>query len=32
MLRDLYANPEKELVRHRTNGLVVWIAPGTYVS
>ena len=32
MLRNLYANPEKELVRLRTNGLVVKIAPGTYVA
>jgi predicted transcriptional regulator of viral defense system len=32
MLRSLYANPEKELVRLRTNGLVVKIAPGTYVA
>ena len=32
MLRGLYANPEKELVRLRANGLVVKIAPGTYVA
>lgn len=30
MLRHVYANPEKELVRMRTNGQVVRIAPGTY--
>jgi hypothetical protein len=32
MLRGLYANPEKELVRLRDNGLVVKIAAGTYVA
>ncbi|MCL2666771.1 MAG: type IV toxin-antitoxin system AbiEi family antitoxin [Micrococcales bacterium] len=32
MLRGLYANPEKELVRLRANGLVVRIAYGTYVA
>lgn len=32
MLRDVYANPEKELVRLRANGLVVRIAHGTYVA
>ncbi len=32
MLRGLYANPEKELVRLRANGMVVRIAPGTYVA
>ena len=32
MLRDLYANPEKELVRLRTNGLVVKAAHGTYIA
>jgi hypothetical protein len=32
MLRNLYANPEKELVRLRANGLAVRIAPGTYVA
>lgn len=30
MLRDVYTNPEKELVRLRRQGLVVRIAPGTY--
>ena len=30
MLRGLYANPEKELVRMRELGTVVQIAPGTY--
>lgn len=30
MLRDVYANPEKELVRLRRQGLVTRIAPGTY--
>ena len=32
MLRDLYANPEKELVRLRANGLVVKVAHGTYIA
>ncbi len=32
MLRDLYANPEKELVRLRRNGLVIRIAHGTYIA
>lgn len=32
MLRGLYANPEKELVRLRANGLVVKVAPGTYIA
>ena len=30
MLREIYANPEKELVRLRRAGRVVRIAPGTY--
>jgi len=32
MLRDVYANPEKELVRLRRNGLLVQIGHGTYVA
>ncbi len=32
MLRDVYADPEKELVRLRRDGRVVRIAPGTYVA
>ncbi len=32
MLREVYANPEKELVRLQANGLVVRIAHGTYVA
>ena len=32
MLRDVYANPEKELVRLRQRGIVVRIAPGTYTA
>ena len=32
MLRELYANPEKELVRLMRAGLVVRIAPGTYTA
>lgn len=32
MLRSIYANPEKELVRLRRQGLVTRIAPGTYVA
>ena len=32
MLRDRYANPEKELVRMRDAGHVVRIAPGTYTA
>ena len=32
MLRDLYANPEKELVRMRDQGTLTKIAHGTYVA
>ncbi|HEY3547733.1 MAG TPA: type IV toxin-antitoxin system AbiEi family antitoxin [Propionicimonas sp.] len=32
MLRGVYANPEKELVRLRNTGLVVKIGPGTYTA
>ena len=32
LLRDVYANPEKELVRLRRAGRVVRIAPGTYTA
>jgi len=32
MLRDVYADPEKELVRLNRQGRVVRIAPGTYVA
>lgn len=32
MLRDLYANPEKELIRLRDRGHVVRIGPGTYTA
>lgn len=32
MLRGLYANPEKELVRMRRDGRLVRIAPGTYTA
>jgi len=32
MLRGLYANPEKELIRMRDRGHVVRIAPGTYTA
>jgi len=32
MLREVYANPEKELVRLRDTGRVVQIARGTYVA
>lgn len=32
MLRDRYANPEKELVRMRDAGYLIRIAPGTYTA
>ena len=32
MLRTLYANPEKELVRMRENGALIRIAHGTYIA
>lgn len=32
MLRGLYANPEKELIRMRDRGHVIRIAPGTYTA
>lgn len=32
MLRNLYANPEKEVVRMRNGGRLVRIAPGTYTA
>ncbi|MEZ5084898.1 MAG: type IV toxin-antitoxin system AbiEi family antitoxin [Tessaracoccus sp.] len=32
MLREIYANPEKEVVRMRRSGRLVRIAPGTYTA
>ena len=32
MLREVYANPEKEVVRMRRGGRLVKIAPGTYTA